>query len=116
VNATTWVPGTKVPVTLHVEDIVGNYKAHLIVKGPYDFERSLSNYPLLKKRFEEMFQDRKPMIQNITFKKRELDLVYKALRKAAYLFCFSRWKYDFAYTNTGAKIRDILYHDVKTSA
>lgn len=113
VSATTWVPGTKVPVTLNVEDVVGNYKAHLIVKGPYDFEWSLPNYPLLKKRFEEMFREGKPMVQNITFKKRELDLVYKALLKAAYLFCFSRWKYDFAYTNTAAKIRGILHHDEK---
>lgn len=110
IAATQWILGTKIPVSVNVEDVQGNYKAHLIVKGPYSFEWSFPNYPLLTESFKKM-QSGQPTIQNITFKKRELELVYKSLLKAAYLYCFSRWKYDFAYSYSGAKIRGVILKD-----
>lgn len=111
-SATQWIKGTKIPVRLALENVKGNYKGSLIVKDAFSFEYDFKNYPLLKARFDELAKGG-TLIQTIRFDNPDINLVYKALLKSAYLYCFSIWGYDFVYSHTGKCIREVLINDQK---
>lgn len=102
------VAGSKVPITLKLEDTPGNYKGSMILQGPNNFKLDQFNkYPLAKDWFKRV-ADGNPAHQTISFDPPNFDNVRKALLKTAYLYCFSIWGYDFVYSETGLRIRQII--------
>jgi hypothetical protein len=95
---------------LQLEGTKGKYSGHLVVKGPYSFEWKLAEYPLVNEWFERVKKGEQ-LIQTVTFPKIEQTNVFKSLLKAAYLYCFSTWGYDFVYNETGRIIREVLFEN-----
>ncbi len=50
-----------------------------------------------------------PAIQTVTFQPPKNENVYKAILKAVYLYAFSIWGYDFAYSETALRLRNIVF-------
>ena len=79
-----------------------------------DFDR----YPLFSKRMKEML-DGNTVNSSWDFSKLDQTHVSRALIKAAYLYSFCVWGYDFAYTATGHRLRQIIQgkelHPLKNS-
>jgi hypothetical protein len=102
------VPNTKIPATVKLEDVKGNYKGNLVMgEGKKWALDEYERYPLLKERMEAMLGG-KDVISSWRFEEPDLKIVSRAILKAAYLNCFSAWGYDFAYTATGHRLRQII--------
>jgi len=111
--AALWIPGTTVPVKIKLDNTKGNYKGNLIVNGSYSLKYDFSSkYILLDEGLRNVAKG-EPAIQTLTFPQISNNLTYKAILKAAYLYAFSIWGYDFVISYTGKKIRDILFMDEK---
>jgi hypothetical protein len=107
-SAANWTPNARVPVKLELEGAKGKYNAHLVIKAPFSFEWQMGDYPLVKEWFDKIKKG-EALTQTIKFQNPAIILVYKALLKAAYLYCFSVWGYDFIFTETAQEIRDVLF-------
>lgn len=105
------IPNSQVPVELILQDTKGKYKGSLIMQqtNVLTFD-NFTHYPLVNKWFEKVLGGQ-PSEQTIRFHPPNMELVFKALLKISYLYCFSIWGYDFVYSNTGLKIRKVLFEN-----
>lgn len=110
-EAQSFINGTKnaeVPIKVALEGVKGKFKGKLIFDGPGSFKyEKLEQYPPANKWFEHVISGNIAK-QTISFTMPKMEYVNRALLKAAYLFCFSHWGYDFVYTVAGNNIRKIL--------
>lgn len=104
------IEGAKMPVSLQITDGGGRYRESLVSVGApmnFNFDRFI-RYPKMKEWFEQVLAG-KSMITTLRTKSVSMNLLYKALTKAAYLKAFSIWGYDFIYTDTGIHMRDVFF-------
>jgi hypothetical protein len=73
----------------------------------FSFDR-FNRYSKVKEWFDEMLTAGKDKQISLRTSSVQLGLVYRAILKAAYLKAFSIWGYDFIYTDTGVKLRDVF--------
>lgn len=102
------VPNSRIPVKLELQDTKGRYNGHLVLEKPGSFKWDIPEYPLVKEWFQKVSQGHIAE-QTITYSPVKMELVHKALLKAAYLYSFSIWGYDFVYSETATRIRDVLF-------
>ncbi len=106
------VPGSQFPVSMEFDGIQGKYKESLVSDGQvlsFSLDR-FARYPNVNKFLNEL--QVKPFRTNLQFKSADMKLLYRALIKAAYLKAFYIWGYDFIYTATGMKMRDVFFNDM----
>lgn len=97
-----------IPVSLELENTKGRYKGSIGMGKDQDWVfDGFEQYPFAKDWFEKVI-DGENLHQNVTFHQPKVVDIHRALLKAAYLYCFSIWGYDFIYTATGAGLRKIL--------
>jgi hypothetical protein len=108
-----------ISATVTLENVKGKYKGQLKMGNDKtwtidDYEK----YPLFSARMKEMLSG-KPVDSSWRFHEPDNKLVFRAIVKAAYLYAFSVWGYDFAYTATGHRFRQIILgneeHPLKNS-
>jgi len=103
------VPNAKIPAIIKLKDVKGNYKGTIELDETKSWKLdNFEKYPLFAKRMTEMLAGN-PLEQSFKFDEPSLQIVSRAVIKAAYLYCFSVWGYDFAYTATGHRLRQILW-------
>lgn len=107
-SAVHWTPGTKIPIRLRLENTKGSYKGNLIIKGPNAFDYDLGRYPLVDQWMKKIAEGHTG-VQTILLNSPDMEHVYKALLKAAYLYGFSVWGYDFVFSETARHFRNILF-------
>lgn len=99
---------SELPVKIKFEDTKGLYKGLLRRQKDQSISfDDFNKYPFPKKWFNEVI-DGKIARQTITFHPPKILHVQKAILKAAYLYCFSIWGYDFTCSDIGEKMRNIL--------
>jgi hypothetical protein len=106
------VPGNQFPVSMEFDGVQGKYKESLVSNGRmmnFGLDR-FARYSNVSKFLNEF--PAKPFKINLQFRSTDMKLVYKALIKAAYLKAFYLWGYDFIYTATGMKMREVFFNDV----
>lgn len=95
------------PLKFSYSGIAGNYKIvagwqdGMMVKN-VDFKK----YPLIKQWLMDMGKDAWNLNIKISFPSEKL--IAMALLRAAYLYCFANWGYDFAFSVAGKNLRDVL--------
>jgi hypothetical protein len=106
------IPGATLDVRSTISSIKGNYKIqinimddgkHGIVYKPNE----KSKIPLLDNWLEES-KTNFDWSAAITVTDADETKVSKAMLKAAYLFCFEKWGYEFVLSNTGENIRAVI--------
>ena len=107
------IPDSKIPIELKIKDVKGKYKADLSLdkSGVINFDE-FARYPLVREAFKKMSQGQ-AIEQSITFHPTEMICIYKALFKAAYLYCFEVWGYDFVFSLAGQGMRGFIFKDEK---
>lgn len=100
---------SKVNIKASFKGIPGSYNSGLSLtdKNELTFNVNTEKKPYVKEWLEEIKSNTNWELK-ATVTIPELNLVYKALLKSAYLFCFSVWGYSFIYSMTGSKIRGVL--------
>lgn len=96
--------------------IPGRYSSRLSIDEEGKIEISLKPktsvpVPHLDKWIEDSKTDTNYKIE-LTVPVADESKVSKSLLKAAYLFCFDSWGYDFAYSESGEKIRKVLHDEI----
>lgn len=102
------VPNAKLPVKIQPQDLKGKYRGNLKIEADKISLDDFIRYPFVNESLLKIIQGQ-VIEQTITFQSPKIELVYKALIKTAYLHCFSIWGYDFSYSETALRIRNILF-------
>lgn len=113
------VPNSKISAKIKLNEVKGNYKGNILMTKDKSFSiDDFDRYPLFSKRMKEML-DGNTVNSSWDFSKLDQTHVSRALIKAAYLYSFCVWGYDFAYTATGHRLRQIIQgkelHPLKNS-
>ncbi len=104
------VAGAKMPVTLQTEEGKGRFRESLVSGGSplnFNFDR-FERYPKMKEWFDNVLAGNSAVI-TLGAQSVQMNPLYRALVKAAYLRAFSIWGYDFIYTDTGIHLRDVFF-------
>lgn len=102
------IPNSRIPVKLELQDTKGKYNGHLVLEKPGSLKWDIPDYPLVKEWFQKISQGLVAE-KTITYYPVKMELVHKALLKAAYLYSFFIWGYDFVYSETATRIRSVLF-------
>lgn len=106
------VPGAALKVKSVISDVQGRYSSKMSIRPDGHFEISFkpnqkAHVPHLDNWLEKSPDD-PTWKANVTIPVADETKVSRALIKAAYLYCFAAWGYEFAYSYTGSKIRRII--------
>ena len=97
------------PISTKFEGIPGIYRtAARWENGTLVQTLNIEKAPLVKKRLDENTKNGNSWSLTIHGQAPSMKTLYKALLRTAYLFCFSKWGYDFAISPTAKSIRDVL--------
>jgi hypothetical protein len=103
------VKGSRIPIKTSINNIPGNYSSCIFVNDDQilevDLERNEKSAPFIDDWIKNPNDDweAKIMVYNPDDGK-----VTKALIKAAYLYCFANWGYEFVFSITGEMMRKCL--------
>ena len=106
------IPGATLDVRSIIRNVKGNYKIQINILD--DGKHGISFKPNEKSKvppLDKWLEDSKSNFDwsiEITVTNADEQKVSKAMLKAAYLFCFEKWGYEFVLSNTGKNIRDVL--------
>jgi len=105
-------PGASVPAKAEISNVPGRYGSKITVRSDGIFDISFkpshkSHTPHLDQWINTSRND-PTWKAEVTIPLADETKVSKALLKAAYLYCFAAWGYEFAYSYTGTKIRRII--------
>ncbi len=100
------------PLKFSYAGIPGNYNVNTEWKsGNMVKSINFNRYPLVKDWMLNTKKNEWSFKLKISMPSEEL--ISKALLRAAYLYCFANWGYDFAYSNTANQIRSVLQENEK---
>jgi hypothetical protein len=100
------------PIKFSYGGIPGSYKVNTNWKeGNMVQNVSFKNYPLVKDWMLDTKKNQWSFKMKISMPTEEI--IGKALLRAAYLYCFANWGYDFAYSITANHIRKVLRNGEK---
>jgi hypothetical protein len=113
------IPGSSLITQYQVSNVDGRYWATLGYRNNGQPEVSFkpnakAHTPLVDRWLERSKTDHNWSAQ-LMFKDADQQKINMALLKAAYLYCFSAWGYEFAFSYTAGKIRRIIFGVEKSS-
>ncbi|HUZ60103.1 MAG TPA: HNH endonuclease [Hanamia sp.] len=111
------IPSSSLTAKSEITNVKGWYHSNLNVREDGEIEISFKPNP--KKKFPlldswiDKSKDDLNWKANLTFRTPDDEKVSKALLKAAYLYCFINWGYEFVYSAHGELIRNVLSDSAK---
>lgn len=110
------VPGATIPVKSTVTVIPGRYNSEIQIGSDGRFEISFkpktnAKVPPLDDWLEQSKTDNN-WTADITVTDPDENKVSRALLKAAYLYCFELWAYEFVYSHTAEMMRKVLKEEL----
>jgi len=106
------MPNASIPVLSQISNVVGKYPSLLTVNDQREVEMDLKPFAKFHAPYLDQFMERSKVKLDwkieMTIRNANEQLVSKALLKTAYLICFEAWGYDFAFSQNGGRIRDVL--------
>lgn len=107
------IQGSTLPAKSAISTIKGNYSSKVSIRADGEFEVSFkpnpkAHAPLLDDWLEASTTDLNWTV-DVTIPIPDETLVARAMLKAAYLYCFAGWGYEFSYSYTGSLLRQVIF-------